>query len=138
MYPGERPVGYLLDGHTPIPIYDLHTWARSFEHMNRHVRRTKVRGYDVSTIFLGLDHNHWGGEPILFETLVFGAGSERTMPGGRVAWIHETVDGERCCTWDQAVAMHKRWLKRFRMSKRQLKRHAQHVENHFIVDTSHA
>jgi hypothetical protein len=26
----------------------------------------------VSTVFLGLNHNYHGGEPILFETMVFG------------------------------------------------------------------
>jgi len=28
----------------------------------------------VSTVWLGLDHNHVGGEPVLFETMVFGEG----------------------------------------------------------------
>jgi hypothetical protein len=30
--------------------------------------------HTVSTVWLGLDHNHDGGEPILFETMVFGEG----------------------------------------------------------------
>lgn len=129
----ERPHGYLLDGHKPIPIYDLLTWARSYEHMNRRVKRTHVRGYDISTIFLGLDHNHWGGPPILFETLVFGKGELCTMPGsGRQLWTHETVDGERCETWEQAVKMHKRWLKLYRMSRRQRKRLDARAVTHFI------
>lgn len=30
-------------------------------------------GVDVSTVWLGLDHNFWGdGPPLIFETMVFG------------------------------------------------------------------
>lgn len=33
--------------------------------------------YRVSTVWLGLDHNWGGGEPILFETMSFGGGEEQ-------------------------------------------------------------
>jgi hypothetical protein len=39
------------------------------------VALTKVGAYEVSTVWLGIDHNHWGGRPILFETMVFAEGS---------------------------------------------------------------
>lgn len=34
-----------------------------------HYRKQEIM---VSTVFLGLDHNHFGGVPILFETMIFG------------------------------------------------------------------
>lgn len=55
----------------------------------------------VSTIFLGLDHRFSGyGPPILFETMIFGGPHDEYM--------------DRCCTWDEALKMHKRgvWLAR--------------------------
>jgi hypothetical protein len=40
----------------------------------RRVAKTQVGPYEVSTVFLGIDHNflgRFGGEPILFETMIF-------------------------------------------------------------------
>lgn len=36
--------------------------------------KTKVDGYEVSTVFLGLDHQHGDGPPLLWETMIFGDG----------------------------------------------------------------
>lgn len=67
---------------------DLMTWAEWFEEgKNRIVARTKItRKCDVSTVFLGLDHNHRGGEPILFETMIFGG------PLDGEQWRYHTYD----------------------------------------------
>jgi len=46
----------------------------------------------VSTVFLSLDHNYREGEPILFETMIFGGEHDQYQ--------------ERCCTYDEAVKMH--------------------------------
>lgn len=64
---------YILDSHgEPIPCEDLIEWGKWMGVMDRHVALTKVYGVRISTVFLGLDHNFYGGEPILFETMVFG------------------------------------------------------------------
>ena len=58
-----------IDGE-PVPV-DRDDWARSFSN-DRHVALTSVPGHQVSTVFLGLDHNHSRmGPPILYETMVF-------------------------------------------------------------------
>lgn len=45
-------------------------WMSNFE--RRVVARTELHHVTVSTVFLGIDYNHFGdGEPILFETMVF-------------------------------------------------------------------
>jgi hypothetical protein len=76
------PKYYVLVGRTPNAA-ELWTWAKAFE--NRWtvkraggkdpwlVGHDELEGCNVSTIFLGLDHNWSGrGDPVLFETLVFG------------------------------------------------------------------
>jgi hypothetical protein len=37
----------------------------------RRVEFTEVGDHHVSTVWLGLDHNFGGGEPLIFETMVF-------------------------------------------------------------------
>lgn len=66
----------------------------------RRVGWDEVNGYEVSTVFLGLDHG-FTGRPLLFETMIFGKGDE---DGYQI----------RCSTWDEAVEMHKEaidWIK---------------------------
>jgi hypothetical protein len=94
-----RPRQYILDGHTPVPCENIFIWAKQFEETDqRRVAWTDVRpGVEVSTVFLGIDHNFFGeGPPILFETMVFrdGAGCE----------------DERYATWDEAEQGHARMV----------------------------
>lgn len=63
---------YILSGHTAIAAPDFLSWAAWFETADRIVSKTRVGDALVSTVFLGLDHNFsTGGDPLLFETLVF-------------------------------------------------------------------
>jgi hypothetical protein len=62
---------YILNGHEPVEEPDLLTWARWIETADRHVRDTFRDDVRVSTVFLGLDMNVFGGPPDLFETMVF-------------------------------------------------------------------
>lgn len=66
---------YILDGKTPVEVKDLTEWAQWFGrgNDNRRVAQTIFeRKVNVSTVFLGLDHNFGDGPPILFETMIFG------------------------------------------------------------------
>lgn len=60
-----------IDGEPkPVPLLQ---WACFFEQANRRVALTKVGVSEVSTVFLGLDHNLSGeGPPLIYETMVFG------------------------------------------------------------------
>jgi len=64
---------------------DLITWALWMEHGNRRVCQDMDEGegaakISVSTVFLGLDMRHVGqGEPILWETMVFGGPYDHEM-----------------------------------------------------------
>jgi len=93
---------YVLIGQTPVPEYDLMTWARWFDDpANRRVAETDVLGMcRVSTIFLGLDHSFQrlilgDGPRILFETMVFWEGEHG-------------YEQERCATWAEAEEQHRR------------------------------
>lgn len=51
---------------------DLYTWGRLLEdHEYKVIEHTMVGQWLVSTVWLGLDHNHWGKPPLIFETMVF-------------------------------------------------------------------
>lgn len=92
---------YILKGHEVVPA-DLMTWARWFESSDRRVAKTTVLGKaDVSTVFLGNDHQFAPfGPPHIFETMVFGG----------------QLDGEmdRYSTWEQAEAGHEAMVARVR------------------------
>lgn len=70
-------VGYYIESVTGIPVQvdDVLIWSEWFAANGdaRIVRKDFVGETEVSTVFLGLDHNHTNeGPPILYETLVFG------------------------------------------------------------------
>ena len=89
---------YILEGHLPKLVDDIVEWGRWFEDItHRRVALTKVGKLSVSTVFLGLDHNFSeDGEPILFETMIFGSSNEYQ---------------ERYHTWDEAEVGHKQAVK---------------------------
>lgn len=99
---------YILKDKNPVPVDDVLTWARWFEEASRSKERIVAQEkvtetVEVSTVFLGLDHNFLGKEPaLLFETMVFGG----------------DLDGEqdRYSTWEEAEAGHQEMLKRVKES----------------------
>jgi len=69
----EWPDYYILVDRTPIAV-DVMTWAEQFRKIdNRRIAEDNFDGVQVSTVFLGLNHQMRAhGEPILFETMIFG------------------------------------------------------------------
>jgi hypothetical protein len=52
---------------------DFMTWAKLREDKSyKRVALDRVGEAEVSTVWLGLDHNFGGGPPLIFETIVFG------------------------------------------------------------------
>lgn len=99
---------YILDGKTPVAERDTIKWGQWLGKANRHVAITMIGDLKVSTVFLGLDHNHWGkGKPILFESMVF---DHSKIVDALEIKCHETLDTytERYCTWEEAEAGHKK------------------------------
>lgn len=92
----SRPRYYRLNPDHSIEPVDMMTWAEAFELPTRIIARSKIKGVQVSTVFLGLDHGFPPWEdtpyrPVLFETMIFGGKIEYQV---------------RCCTWNEAVAQH--------------------------------
>lgn len=96
----ERPWCYRLEGHTPVAVTDLDQWGTELEASDRYRRVGGAQWHEpdvwVSTVFLGVDHNHYGqGPPILFETMIFAP---------RVPEVDQ--EQRRYRTWDEAAAGH--------------------------------
>jgi len=112
---------YILIGQTPVKC-DLMTWATWFETNDRRVAHTMVGPVEVSTVFLGLDHNFHSiitgspGPPILFETMAF---TGVAKPHENCECFHCTHPRqaldllERCATWLEAEAQHARIVAQF-------------------------
>ena len=103
---------YILDGKTVRPEPDLLKWAEAFETADRLVRldraTVRVAGkpvvfVDVSTVFLGFDHQIGEGPPLLFETMVFGGPLDQ--------------ESDRCSTWEDAEKMHEKMMERVRSAR---------------------
>lgn len=90
---------YILNDKEPVPVDDILEWAKWFEDADRRVALTIIdSGEEVSTVFIGLNHQWGDGPPLLFGTLVFGG----------------MLDGEmdRYSTWAGAEAGHKRMVEK--------------------------
>lgn len=96
---------YILDASgKPVPEPDLDkwaTWCEMFEH--RRVANENIGGVCISTVFLGLDHNHSRqGPPILWETMAF---------GGHLDQAQMRCAGSR----EQAEAMHREMVEQVKL-----------------------
>lgn len=81
---------YSRDG-SPMTVTE---WAARYEDAeSKRVALTKVGDVEVSTVWLGLNHNYGEGPPLIFETIVFGG--------------HDEVC-ERYATEEEALAGHAR------------------------------
>jgi hypothetical protein len=87
---------YILDGTEVKEASDIQEWAKAYSQNRRIGYHTTVEGVDISTVFLGFNHA-WEGEPLLFETMVFGGKHDGFM--------------DRCSTYDEAVEMHRKAVK---------------------------
>lgn len=89
---------YILDGKKAILEPNLLKWGEWFEKSREQkiVAKTKVGKQEVSTVFLGLDHNFGGGKPLLFETMIF----------------PECIEMERYTTWEEAEKGHEEFVKK--------------------------
>ena len=103
------------DGHTPIPCYSLVRWGEWMEEPgHRSLWWTGNETKWVSTVFLGLDHRHFGGgPPLLFESMAF-VHEGRTMDYfGEIRPAAETLDQRRYSSWDDAEIGHEMMVRKY-------------------------
>lgn len=108
---------YVLIAKTPVREPDAARWADWFESADRYVRRTRVGPYlTVSTVFLGVDHGHFSGPPLLFETMVFVHDPHAIPCGGhRLDRDFQEIQ-MRCSTWPEAEAQHQKIIDEIKRS----------------------
>ena len=85
----------LNENHEVVPMDDCDKWVKSYCLMDRHVGFDHIGSYDISTVFLGINHGFFE-ECIWFETMIF---------------LHNTFNEiycDRYKNWDEAVAGHKK------------------------------
>jgi hypothetical protein len=109
------------DGHTPVPCYSLTEWGKWLEVLEH--RSLWITGNDVkwvSTVFLGLDHRHWGGgPPHVFETMAF-VHTGRTMDlfGRGPEPVPDTLCQKRYSSWDDAEIGHKAAVRKYLVNQK--------------------
>lgn len=94
---------YILKDKRPVKVSSVLECGEWLENTkDRIVDKTVIADVEVSTVFIGLDHNFSGhGEPLLFETLVFGEN-------------YDTTGMQRCSTWEQAEKQHNDTVERIK------------------------
>lgn len=94
----------ILDADHNVVDSTLLEWAKfTRESEKKIVAQDRLKGFFISTVFLGIDHG-FGGKPLWFETMIF----------------HESYSDLYCDryeTWDEAVAGHKKAIKLVRLGK---------------------
>ena len=94
---------YTLVDREPVKLETLKAWVEEVARRDRTAAETGVDPWridetvigevEISTVFLGLDHNFLRrGPPILFETMILGGRLDHSR--------------NRCATWGEAQAMH--------------------------------
>lgn len=84
---------YILKNKKAVPVDDIIEWGRMFHKQDRIVAKDTVNGVDISTVFLGFNYQYREGEPLIFETMIFGGKLDQEM--------------DRYSTWEEAEAGHK-------------------------------
>lgn len=93
----NRHMMYILEGTKVVPTDDMNAWGTMFSSPTRVVAKSSemIDGerIEISTVFLGMDHNFGDGPPLVFESMVFGG--------------EHQGECRRCATWDEAVLLHR-------------------------------
>jgi len=87
---------YFLEGRKIVRTSDVNEFGRCIENIaGRTVQKTRIGVAEVSTVFVGIDHNFSSsGPPLLFETMIFGGEHDEYQ--------------ERYSTWEEAEEGHER------------------------------
>lgn len=100
---------YLTTAHGEIfSTNDREEFSKWMMYANRQVKYTKVLGIDVSTVALGLDHQFGDGEPLIFETMIFGGCLDGYCD--RYSTIEEAKVGHRKAVWKTIITLSKSLL----------------------------
>lgn len=67
----QRGVYFVLDKDREPFAVDFDTWVTWYQSYDTVIKQTGVNGFEVSTIFIGINASVHAGPPVLWETAVF-------------------------------------------------------------------
>lgn len=115
-----KPLLYKLDENKNAVPCDASEWLAPTKSTTeaRRVAESYIGPFRVSTVFLGVDHAHGNGAPLLFETMVF--------------IIDDPIDtySRRYSTWTEAEKGHAETLTRLSIQLEEEEREALAVDDH--------
>ena len=99
---------YIIEDGLVVQCDDLMKWAEFIEFdREKYHKVDRIAGLMLSTVFLGLDHAFGGGEPVLWETMLFNE-DERTTTKlfGREHTYSPEIDCWRFSFMEEAYEFH--------------------------------
>ena len=96
---------HILDGKTPVPVGNIIQWGQ------RKQTEPTVEDIEISTVFLGLVHGYLEGQPLLFETMIFGGDID----------ADDFFCPFRSSTWEKAERAHDVVVDRLRERQKKIK-----------------
>ena len=120
-----KPLYYKRDGTPYTSKWATRRWAKDYENKKlREVKQETLKnGLYISTVWLGLDHSHGLGKPLIFETMVF-----EHKRGKGLSSLGKSLDQQRWSTVAEAFAGHYLMIKKW-SSFRGLKPFRKHFAN---------
>ena len=84
---------YILDENNEPQVCDnIKKWGEWFRDNDRTIAKDDIGNVQISTVFLGFDHRFGPGDPILYETMIFGGEHDQYQ--------------DRYCTREEALKGH--------------------------------
>ena len=90
---------YFLNEDKTYREADVFEWGQQFEKMDRHVAEDMINGFRVSTVWLGLDHNYFGGPPLVLETMVFDESGQDVYMNRYTTWAEAEEGHKEAVQW---------------------------------------
>lgn len=105
-----------------IKVYDRNGQAMTMEEWSikmedndyKVIKQEEVGEYWISTVWLGLDHSFDGGDPLIFETMVFQKKKKWQAPSKLLPqgfWYRPDIDQRRYSTLTEAIIGHEKMVK---------------------------
>ena len=69
---------------------EMKKWSQIWNSQERFLAQDEVNEYFVSTVWLGMNHNVEGGEPLIFETMTFAQGEDKKFD--EYQWHYSTKE----------------------------------------------
>lgn len=66
---------FILNEDGSVTPVEVREWAKWYENADRSIAKYAFDKYDLSAVFLGINHNYGEGPPLIFEMMIFKKGT---------------------------------------------------------------